>query len=455
MTSYIIEPDRAGVAGEVGAPGDKSIGHRAAILAALASGEVSITGMGRGEDNRRSLGAAEALGAEISARGCAGGGEALRVHGVGLDGLAAPRGPIDCGNAGTAMRLLAGILAGQNFGSELVGDASLSRRPMRRIGDPLTAMGASVTGREGQRPGEIYPPLSVRGPRRGRLAGLDWTLDVASAQVKSAILLAGLFAEGAVSVSEPGPTRDHTERMLAYLGAPVSRDKGRVTLDPAGWDRRLEPRPLAVPGDPSAAAFAVAAGLVAGGGDIAVRGVCVNDTRTGFFDALATMGARIERRNERHEGGEPVADLHVPASAGEGLRGAEIGGDVVVRAIDEIPILAVVAARAAGDTDFRDAEELRYKESDRIATTTEMLRGFGVEVEEHAGGFRVRGRGAKPLAPARVDAAGDHRIAMSAAVAALAADGPTRVDDVDNVATSFPEFPAALGSLGAQIRTVD
>jgi 3-phosphoshikimate 1-carboxyvinyltransferase len=447
MTSYVVEPATGALAGDVAVPGDKSISHRAAILGLLADGDVVIGGMGRGEDNLSTRRAVAALGARVDDRGAE-----IRIRGVGLGGLTPPRSPIDCGNAGTGMRLLAGVLAGQPFPTTLIGDESLSRRPMRRIADPLARMGARVRGRDGARQSEMYPPLTVEGPREGRLSGIDCTLDVASAQVKSAVLLAGLFAEGATRIWEPGPSRDHSERMLRYAGAPLTVRGREVVLDPKGWDRRLEAKPLVVPGDPSSAAFLIAAGLLAPGGEVIVRGVCVNETRTGFLDALEAMGVKVERLEERVAGGEPVADLRVSASAGRALQGAEIGGELVVRAIDELPILAVVAARASGDSAFRDAAELRVKESDRIATTAAMLRALGVEVDERPDGFTVRGGGARPFDPARIDAAGDHRIAMSAAVAALAASGPVRIDDVVNVATSFPDFPEVLAALGATIR---
>ncbi len=449
MTSYVVQPAGGPIGGDVEVPGDKSIGHRAAILGLLADGEVAVEGMGRGEDNLSTLRAAAALGATVDDRG-----EVIRIRGVGLDGLAEPAAPIDCGNAGTGMRLLAGVLAGQPFASTLTGDDSLSRRPMRRIADPLTRMGARVRGRGGPRRGEIYPPLKLQGPAGGRLQGIDCTLDVASAQVKSAVLLAGLWADGKTRITEPGPSRDHTERMLRYLGVPVAIHEREVVLDPAGWRRTIEARPLAVPGDPSSAAFLLAAGLMAPRGEVIVRGVCVNDTRTGFFDALEAMGAPVEELDRRDAGGEVIADLRIAAGAEAELRGADIGGELVVRAIDELPILAVVAARAEGETVFRDAAELRVKESDRIATTAAMLRALGVEVSERPDGFTVRGLGGRPFSSARIDAAGDHRIAMSAAVAALGAAGPVRIDDVDNVATSFPSFPEALAALGGSIRAV-
>jgi 3-phosphoshikimate 1-carboxyvinyltransferase len=280
------------------------------------------------------------------------------------------------------------------------------------------------------------------------LAGQAIESPVASAQVKSAIVLLALSARGATRVVEPGPSRDHTERMLASLGAPVSvPSPGVVLIEPDGWDRRLAARPFHVPGDPSSAAFLLAAALV-NGGAARVRGVCVNPTRTGFLDALRRMGARVSLEAPRDEAGEPVADVVVEAAL---LHGVELSGELVVRAIDEIPILCVVAARAHGATVVRDAQELRVKESDRVATTVRLLRAFGVEVEELPDGMVVHGAPDRPLAAADVDSAGDHRIAMAAAVAALAADGPSVVRDVHNVATSFPTFAALMGGLGARI----
>jgi 3-phosphoshikimate 1-carboxyvinyltransferase len=379
-----------------------------------------------------------AMGVAIDDRGPG----AVLIHGVGLDGLCAPADVLDCGNSGTTMRLLCGVLAGQRFPTRLTGDASLVQRPMRRVAEPLGRMGARIRGEaRTDRPGELYPPLAID-PAPGGLSGASIDLAIASAQVKSAILLAGLWAGGPVRVSEPGPTRDHTERMLAHMGAPLVTADGAVTLDPRGWSRRLAAGPVAVPGDPSSSAFLVAAALVAGG-RVAVEGVCLNPTRTGYLDVLAAMGAAIEREGEGEIGGEPAATL--VAHGGIDLRGAVVAGDLVVRAIDEVPILAVVAARAHGTTEFRDCAELRVKESDRIATTTAMLRALGVEVEERRDGMLVAGTGGRPFRACRIDAHGDHRIAMAGAIAALAADGPCRIDDVDNVATSFPSFPAFLG----------
>jgi 3-phosphoshikimate 1-carboxyvinyltransferase len=358
-------------------------------------------------------------------------------------------GPIDCGNSGTTIRLLCGLLAGQRFATTLFGDESLSKRPMRRVIEPLTAMGASILGSSGPG-GDVTPPLVV-GPATGPLRAIDYALPMASAQVKTAILLAGLNADGATSVTEPGPSRDHSERMLAYLGAPLTVDGRRTTIDTRGWDRRLAGASFEVPADPSSAAFLVVAALVAGARQVRLPNVCTNPTRTGFLDAIAAMGGQVFQEQSRMAGPEPVADLAVRGVAPE-LTATSIAGDLAVRSIDELPILAVLAARARGTTTIRDAEELRVKESDRIATTCTMLRSFGITCEVHADGFSVEGRGDRPFLPGRVHADGDHRIAMAAAVAGLVANGTTMIDDADNVATSYPGFAAALTALGATIR---
>ncbi len=450
MTAFIIEPIEAAPAGaRLEVPGDKSIGHRSLLFGALCDGAVEVSGLSGGQDNARSRVAVDAMGARVEELGPG----RVRVHGVGVDGLRAPPGDIDCGNSGTSMRLLCGLLAGQRFTTRMIGDESLSGRPMRRVADPLARMGARVEG-EGRpgKPGEIYPPLVVHGA--GSLAGIEIDLAVASAQVKSAILLAGLYARDRVVVREPGPTRDHTERMLAHLGAPLRvLGDGRIEVDPRGWDRRLSTGALVVPGDPSSAAFLVAAALVTGAAEVELVGVCMNPTRTGFLDVLADLGAPVRRERARDVGGEPVADLVV--TAGSGLRGFTVAGDTTVRSIDEVPILAVLAALASGTSEIRDAAELRVKESDRIATTCAMLRAFGVEAAEQPAGLSVVGRGGQRLRAATVHAHGDHRIAMAAAVAALAADGPSRIEDVDNVATSYPGFADALDRLaGRSVCTV-
>lgn len=456
MTAFVVEPAKKPLLGHVTVPGDKSISHRALLLGALCDGPVRIRGLGAGEDNRATARAMHDMGAAVTgldALGEAEGAEVV-VSGAGLGGLRAAGGDIDCGNAGTAMRLLCGLLAGQRFDSTLFGDASLHRRPMRRVIDPLSEMGARITGASGARPGELYPPLRVAAAS-GPLQAIDYRLPVASAQIKSAVLLAGLHADGVTRVTEPGSTRDHTERMLRHMGAPV-RVQGRVIeLDTRGWDRRLGAGVIEVPADPSQAAFVLAAAVVAGVERVTVGRVCINPTRTGFLDVLGDMNALVEMEAMQQGGPEPVADLSVSRGAGDALQATEVAGDLTVRAIDELPILAVIAARARGVTRFRDAAELRVKESDRIATTCAMLRALGCEVEEQPDGFAVEGMPERRFQPARIDAAGDHRIAMAGAVAGLAAAGPVRIDDVACVDTSFPGFAGVLAGLGADITVVD
>jgi 3-phosphoshikimate 1-carboxyvinyltransferase len=454
----IVEPLRRPLHGTVRVPGDKSIGHRALLFSLLSATPVRVRGLGDGADNGRSAKAIAALGATISRDPAAPG--VFVIAGAGLDGMRAPAAPIDCGNSGTTIRLLCGLLAGQRFATTLFGDESLSKRPMRRVIEPLAAMGAMIRGQGvGAGAGEgaaqatgadVTPPLIV-GPAAGPLTAIDYTLPMASAQVKTAILLAGLYADGETAVTEPGPSRDHSERMLAYLGAPLVTAGRRTAIDTRGWDRRLAGAGFDVPGDPSSSAFLVAAALVAGADEVRLPDICTNPTRTGFLDAIAAMGGRVALLDPRAAGPEPVAELAVRGPAPE-LTATEIAGDLAVRSIDELPILAVLAARARGTTVVRNAEELRVKESDRIATTCAMLRAFGVTCEERPDGFAVEGRADRPLAAARVHADGDHRIAMAAAVAGLVADGPTLVEDADNVATSYPGFAAALTALGASIR---
>jgi 3-phosphoshikimate 1-carboxyvinyltransferase len=449
-----VEPATRPLSGTIAIPGDKSIGHRALLFSLLSTTPVRVLGLGDGADNGRSARAVTALGGAIQRDGAA-----LVIRGTGLDAMQAPAAAIDCGNSGTTIRLLCGLLAGQRFATTLVGDESLSKRPMRRVSEPLAAMGASITRAgtgagtgPGAGPGagtDITPPLVI-GPARGRLTAIDYALPMASAQVKSAILLAGLWADGATAVTEPGPTRDHSERMLAYLGAPLTTSGRRTVIDTRGWDRRLAGDGFEVPGDPSSAAFLVVAALVAGAHEVRLPSICVNPTRTGFLDAIAAMGGMVSLESPRHAGPEPIADLVVRGPP-PGLHATEIAGDLAVRAIDELPVLAVLAARAHGTTTVRNAEELRVKESDRVATTCAMLRAFGIACEPRHDGFTVEGRPDRPLTAAAVHSDGDHRIAMAAAIAGLVADGPTQIADADNVATSYPGFAAALAQLGAAI----
>jgi 3-phosphoshikimate 1-carboxyvinyltransferase len=443
VTAYVVTPATGPLGGTVRVPGDKSIGHRALLFSLLSPVPVRVTGLGDGADNGRSAKAIAALGARLVPDD-----GALVIHGTGLAGMRAPGAPIDCGNSGTTIRLLCGLVAGQPFATTLFGDESLSKRPMRRVADPLGRMGVALAG--GGAGEELVPPLTV-GPAQGPLTAIEYTLPVASAQVKSAILLAALYADGTTTVTEPGPTRDHTERLLHHLGAPIRVDGSRVSLVGGGWNRELAGERIAVPGDPSSSAFLIAAATIAGSRGVRIADVGINPTRIGFLDALAAMHAPVTIEPGAEAGGEPVATLEVPAGPALGLVATEIAGDLVVRAIDEVPILAVLAARAHGTTVIRDATELKVKESDRIATTVAMLRAFGVEADEAPDGLTIAGTGGAPFRAARVDAAGDHRIAMAAAIGGLVADGPTRIDDADNVATSYPGFVAALRALGATV----
>lgn len=417
----------APVAGTVRAPGDKSISHRALLLGAMAHGSTEIRGLLQGEDCRATMAALRALGVEVveSADGT------VRVDGRGLEAWREPDSILDAGNSGTTLRLLAGLLAGRPFCSLLTGDVSLRRRPMRRIVDPLRAMGATVLGRaEGG-----FAPLAIRG---GGLRGISWSSPVASAQVKSAILLAGLQAAGETSVTEPLLSRDHTERMLSAFGAAPRREGTTVTV--AGG-ARLTGAALAVPGDLSSAAFLLVAAAARDGGAIRVPGVGVNPTRTGLLDVLERMGAAVRREGPRLEAGEPVADLVVE---GRRLRGVRIGADLIPRLIDEVPALAVAAVLADGETVISGAAELRVKEVDRVSAVAEEFSRMGAAIAPTEDGLRIRGGGR--LRGAVVSSRGDHRMAMSLAVAALFADGETVIRDVACANTSFPGFAWVLAA---------
>lgn len=407
--------------GRARVPGDKSIGHRALLIGALCDGDVAVTGLSDGEDNRSSARILGQMGVVIERHGE---GRAT-VHGVGLDGLVAPSGPLDCGNSGTTMRLVLGILAGQTFEATLVGDHSLSRRPMKRVLEPLRQMGLEVLAARD----DNYPPLTVRGRRP--LRAIRYASPIASAQVKSAIMLAGLWADGEVTVTEPELSRDHSERMIAYL-----KD-----------GRRLAAKPIHVPGDLSSAAFLLGAALLVPGSEVTVEDVGTNPTRTGFLDVLAAMGVTVERGAVADHNGEPSADLTVRYGP---LRGTRIAGELAVRAIDELPLIATLAARAEGPTEIRDAHELRVKESDRIAQTARMLRSFGVPVDEHDDGMTIHGDPARAYTAGHIDADGDHRIAMCSSLLSLVAPRGTEIGGAETIATSFPTFHRSLAALGAR-----
>lgn len=423
--------------GEVHVPGDKSISHRAVILAALAQGTSRVRGFLYGGDCEATLNAVVALGVRVERPAP----DTVILHSPGPAGWREPEDVIDCVNSGTTMRLLAGLLAGQPFTSVLTGSAQLRRRPMARVTRPLREMGATVLGRQDG----AYAPLAIRG---GHLRGIRYAMPVASAQVKSALILAGLFADGPTTVVEPAPARDHTERMLASMAPVISKAGDTITVQPL--EKALSPFDLLVPGDMSSAAFLVVAGLLVPQSEILIRNVGVNPTRTGLLDVLEAMGARVERLNLREVGGEPVADLLVRPAA---LRGTEVGGDLVVRMIDEFPIFAVAATQAAGTTVVRDAQELRVKESDRIACIVQELRKMGAAIEERPDGFVVEGP--TPLRGAVVDSHGDHRLAMALAIAGLIAEGETVVQDAGCIGDSFPTFVSVLQGLGAALRLTE
>jgi 3-phosphoshikimate 1-carboxyvinyltransferase len=426
--------------GEIAVPGDKSISHRAILLAALADGVSHIDGFLEGADTRATAAIFGQLGVRIDAPVDG----ARIVHGVGVDGLHAATGPLDCGNAGTAMRLLAGLLAGQRFDSTLAGDASLSQRPMQRVIVPLASMGARIDAIEG------HAPLRIHGGRA--LRGIDYATPVPSAQVKSAVLLAGLFAAGETTVREPRPTRDYTERMLRAFGYPVAIADERIALCGGG---RLRATDVVVPADFSSAAFFLVAATLVPGSELVLRRVGLHPRRTGLLRALHAMGADIAVVPRGDAGGEPVADLvvrHAP------LRGLELPEAWVADMIDEFPVFCVAAACASGTTTIRGAAELRVKESDRIAAMAAGLRALGITVDEAPDGATIHGgrlhaAGAAPPGAAdfdgvRVDSCGDHRIAMAFAVAAQVADTAVLINDVANVATSFPGFDALARSVG-------
>jgi 3-phosphoshikimate 1-carboxyvinyltransferase len=431
MASLTITPGRP-LKGTIRVPGDKSVTHRAIILTALAEGLSQVTDYCRGEDCLNTMRAFQSLGVRIEETP-----EQLTVHGKGMWGLTEPFGPIDCGNSGTGIRLMAGLLAGQDFFTVLTGDESIRRRPMGRVVKPLRAMGATIAGRKG---GELAP-LAITGTR---LKGMSYVSPVASAQIKSSLLFAALYADGLTTISEPRLSRDHTERMFAYFGIPFHRD---------GCTVRIEGRPsirwsgqtVVVPGDLSAAAFFLVGASIVPDSDVTVLSVGMNPTRTGLLDILRQMGAHIEVLNPREEAGEPVADLRVRSMP---LRGVQIGPEQIPQTIDEFPILCVAAAVAEGETVITGAEELRVKESDRIATMATELRAMGARIEERPDGMVIQGLGRKgangTLTGATCASYGDHRVAMSVAIGALTAAQPTQIQNTDCIETSFPNFDRKL-----------
>ena len=426
---FLVQPGSVRDAA-VAVPGDKSISHRAVMLGSIAGGTTRISGFLNGEDCLATLAAMSSMGVAAEQVDAT----TVTIHGVGLRGLQAPAAALDMGNSGTAMRLMTGLLSGQAFDTRLVGDESLNSRPMQRIITPLEAMGASIGSHDGR------PPLNVHGGRS--LQAIHYDLPVASAQVKSAVLLAGLYADGTTSVCEPAVTRDHTERMLTAMGVEVRREDGRIAVE---GGQELAGGTVRVPGDLSSAAFVLLAACISDSADILIRNVGINPTRTGVIDILRAMGASIELENEDVHSGEPVADIRVRASQ---LRAIDVDPALVSLAIDEFLVLFVAAACAKGTTRFSGIGELRVKESDRIGAMAAGLRELGIQVDETEDGAVVHGG---QLDGGSVQSFGDHRIAMSLAIAGTVAGGAVSVQQTDAVATSFPGFVDLFRELGARI----
>jgi 3-phosphoshikimate 1-carboxyvinyltransferase len=421
-----IEPAKA-IRGHIAVPGDKSISHRAVLLGAIAEDETQVRGFGRSADTESTIAAVRALGVTVEDEDV----DSLRVEGGGLRGLRPPGEPIDCGNSGTTLRLLSGLLAGQEGRFELTGDDSLRRRPVDRVAEPLAQMGAELESTEGR------PPLQIRG---GELRGIRYELPVASAQVKSCVLLAGLYARGRTTVLEPVPTRDHTERMLAAAGAPVTRRPGRVSIGPADGLRLGE---VSVPGDFSAAAPFIVAATLLPGSELTVHDVGLNPTRTGLLDVLERMGARVTMFHRRSSSGEPVGDIEVQSAE---LTATAVRAEEIPRLVDELPLFALAAASAHGNSRVEGARELRVKETDRIETVTTSLRDLGVRITARDDGFGVRGVPSRPRGGG-MRSHGDHRIAMLGAIAGLVSRGGVELEDPEAVAVSFPGFFELLDSV--------
>jgi 3-phosphoshikimate 1-carboxyvinyltransferase len=439
--TLLVRPQRTPLRGTVQVPGDKSISHRTLLFGALAQGESEATGWLPAEDCLATLHILRQLGVTITHPTPT----TVRIQGMGLQGLKEAENVLDCGGSGTTMRLLVGLLSGFPFLSVLTGNPALRRRPMGRVATPLRQMGSTILARAAD--GRERAPLAIRG---GSLHGMEYASPVASAQVKSAILLAGLYAEGSTTVIEPGPSRDHTERLLRAMGVSIESDGARVTIQPPTGDLRPlrgeSGEAYAIPSDPSSAAFPIAAAVLVRASAITLPHVGINSTRTGLVDILNQMGEAIAIETPTMDEIEPTASLHIRHDA---LQGVEVGGDTVVRAIDEFPILAVLATQAAGRTRVRDAGELRVKESDRIASVAQELSKMGVVLEEAADGFTVQGQ--VKLQGAEVDSHMDHRLAMALAVAGLVAQGDTRITRAEVIDDSFPGFVELMRSLGAEL----
>ncbi len=433
MSKFIAKPATT-LSGDLKVPGDKSISHRSIMLGSLASGTTKVTGFLEGEDALSTLKAFQAMGVNIERDG-----DNVVIHGVGINGLKKPSGPLNLGNSGTSIRLMSGILAAQGFDCEMVGDESLSKRPMGRVINPLTEMGAVIESNEGK------PPLKIKGGQQ--LKGINYDLPVASAQVKSCVLLAGLYADGQTCVTEPAPTRDHTERMLKGLGYDVSVTDNKMCLTGGG---ELTATEIQVPSDISSSAFFMVAAAIAPQADITLTGVNINPTRTGVIDILKLMGADLNLSNEREIGGELLADIRIRSSK---LKGIQIPESLVPLAIDEFPAVFIAASCAVGETVLTGAKELRVKESDRIQVMADGLEILGIENEVLEDGIKIQGGIFKKPTDV-IESHHDHRISMSFAVASLRSNHPIEINGVDNVMTSFPNFVDLANSAGMDITEI-
>ncbi len=414
--------------GKIKVPGDKSISHRSVMLGSIANGTTHVSGFLTGDDCLSTIDCFRKMGIEIKIDGTD-----VTIHGKGLHGLKKPNETLDVGNSGTTLRLITGILAAQNFDCHITGDSSIQKRPMDRVSRPLSLMGASITGNSGEK---LFAPFKISGRK---LKAIDYTLPVASAQVKSAIILAALYADGTTTITEPEPTRNHTEIMLNYFGANIKNDGNKIICGPV---EELYAKDITVPADISSAAYFMAAGIISPDSDITIENVGVNPTRTGIIDVFKEMGADITLENEKIICGEETADINVKTSS---LKGVEIGGKIIPRLIDEIPIIAVAACFAEGQTVIKDAQELKVKETNRIKTVVEELKKMGANITETDDGMIING--GNPLKGAIVDSHGDHRIAMSCAIAGIMANGNTLIENSQCVDISFPKFFELLDSL--------
>lgn len=431
MSQQLVEPLKQSLQGTIEIPGDKSISHRAVLFASLAKGKTTIYGFLHGDDCLSTIACMKSLGITIEEHE-----DHIAVHGRGLKGLQEPQKILDVGNSGTTIRLLSGVLAGQEFSSVLIGDDSIAKRPMSRVTGPLKMMNATIDGRELA----SYTPLHLRG---GNLKGVNYHSPVASAQVKSAILLAGLFASGTTIVTEPSKSRDHTERMLESFGVTLKVTEKSVSLE---GGQSLHGTTVHVPGDISSAAFMLVAGAIVPGSDLTLKNVGINPTRSGMIDVLLLMGANLEILNKRHFGSEPVADLRIRYSS---LKGTTISGDLIPRLIDEIPAIAVLASQASGRTVIKDAEELKVKETNRIDTVVNQLKKLGVGIEAMEDGMIIHGE--SMISGGEVESFHDHRIGMAMALCGLISKGNVTVRDSDAIAVSYPSFFEDLRGLMEEV----